>query len=101
MTAGNFSQTTPNALRLMAELEFINELCRVVAVNTELQPILDWIVQKTTTMFHAEEGSIRLLGSDATPATKTLIRKEAPGISSGSWPPAIRALASASASDGR
>src|SRR5881409_2480564 len=86
MTAGNISQPTPNAIRLMAELEFLNELCGVVASSTELQPILDWIVQKTTSMFKADEGSIRLLGPDVmTPTLKTLIRKEAPGISSGSW----------------
>ena len=44
----------------------------------------------TTTMFSADEGSIRLLGPDvATPTLKTLIRKESPGIQSGSWPAAI------------
>src|SRR5207249_1904125 len=37
-----------------------------------------------------DEGSIRLLGPEAeTPTLKTLIRKESPGIASGSWPPAI------------
>jgi len=82
--------TVPNAQRLMAELGFLSELCQVVASNAELQPILDWIVQKTTTMFSADEGSIRLLGPDvATPTLKTLIRKESPGIQSGSWPAAI------------
>jgi sigma-B regulation protein RsbU (phosphoserine phosphatase) len=91
MTAGsNISQSTPNAIRLMAELEFLNELCGVVASNTELQPILDWVVQKTTAMFRAEEGSIRLLDSESAPlATRTLIRVPAPGIESGSWPATI------------
>ncbi len=91
MTVPPIGTTTPNAVRLMAELEFINELCRVVASNTELQPILDWIVHKTTDMFRADEGSIRLLGPESSTALtlKTLIRKESPGISSGSWPPAI------------
>src|SRR5436190_927489 len=90
MTLGQTGPTTPNALRLMAELEFLNELCRVVASNTELQPILDWIVQKTTAMFRADEGSIRLLGPESQgSALVTLIRKETAGTSAGSWPPAI------------
>ena len=90
MTAGEFSQTTPTAVRLMAELEFLNELCHVVASNSELQPILDWIVQKTTGMLKADEGSIRLLGPEENqPTLKTIIRKQSSGISSGSWPPAI------------
>jgi phosphoserine phosphatase RsbU/P len=90
MTLGNLPQATPNVVRLMAELDFLNELSRVVASSTELQPILDWIVQKTTGMFGADEGSIRLLGPEAhEPTLKTLIRKDAPGISSGSWPPTI------------
>jgi serine phosphatase RsbU (regulator of sigma subunit) len=90
MTGGETNPATPNALRLMAELEFLNELCHVVASNSELQPILDWIVQKTTGMFSADEGSIRLLGTEGQSTTlKTLIRRESPGIASGSWPPAI------------
>ena len=90
MTVGKVVPSTPNVVRLMAELEFLGELSRVVASNTELQPILDWIVQKTTTMFGADEGSIRLLGPETEePTLKTLVRKDAPGISSGSWPPTI------------
>lgn len=80
----------PSAQRLEAELGFLSELAQVVASNTELQPILDWIVQKTTGMVGADQGAIRLLGPDsATPVLQTLVRKETPGISSGSWPPAI------------
>lgn len=76
--------------RMRAELVFMYELCQVVASNSELQPILDWIVQKTTSMFEADEGSIRLLNDDeAAPTLRTLIRKEQPGIQSGSWPQAI------------
>jgi sigma-B regulation protein RsbU (phosphoserine phosphatase) len=71
---------------LEAELTFLAELCRVVASNTEMAPILDWIVQKTTSMLAADEGSIKLSGPDAGPPTaKTLIRKHQPGIESGSW----------------
>src|SRR5262249_8511612 len=76
--------------RMRAELNFMYELCQVVASNSELQPILDWIVQKTTHMFEADEGSIRLLDEgETTPTLRTLIRKEQPGIQSGSWPQAI------------
>ncbi len=79
---------TDNAQRLRAELEFLSELCSVVASNTELEPILDWIVRKTTSMLGADEGSIKLLGPDsASPTAQTIIRQPAAGvIESGSWP---------------
>jgi phosphoserine phosphatase RsbU/P len=71
---------------LQAELTFLAELCQVVASNTELRPILDWIVQKTTGLLSADEGSIKLSGPDTGPPTaKTLIRKHQPGLDSGSW----------------
>ena len=82
--------STTTAQRLRAELGFMYELCQVVASNSELQPILDWIVQKTTGMFGADEGSIRLLAEEeATTTVRTLIRREQPGIQSGSWPQVI------------
>ncbi|HKQ58417.1 MAG TPA: GAF domain-containing SpoIIE family protein phosphatase [Candidatus Eisenbacteria bacterium] len=69
-----------------AELNFLSELCAVTASSTDLRPILDWIVQKTTAMFTADEGSIKLSGPDTGPPTaKTLIRKHQPGLDSGSW----------------
>jgi sigma-B regulation protein RsbU (phosphoserine phosphatase) len=76
------------AQRLRAELEFLSELCAVVASNTDIEPILDWIVRKTTSMLGADEGSIKLLGPDAaSPAAQTIIRQPAAGvIESGSWP---------------
>ena len=80
----------PDARRLQAELQFVTELCEVVASNAELQPILDWITQKTTSLLAAEEGSIKLLGpEEAGPSVKTIIRRETPGLSSGSWPQAV------------
>jgi sigma-B regulation protein RsbU (phosphoserine phosphatase) len=67
-------------------INFLSELCTVVASNTELRPILDWIVQKTTGLLSADEGSIKLLGAEAGPPTaKTLVRKHQPGLDSGSW----------------
>jgi sigma-B regulation protein RsbU (phosphoserine phosphatase) len=90
MADASQAASPPNAQRLMAELQFLSELCQIVASNSELQPILDWIVQKTTGLLGADEGSIKLLSPDvAEPTMRTLIRKEAAGISSGSWPPAV------------
>jgi phosphoserine phosphatase RsbU/P len=68
------------------ELNFLSELCRVVASSTELPPILDWIVMKTTRLLSADEGSIKLSAAESGPPTaKTLIRKHQPGLDSGSW----------------
>jgi sigma-B regulation protein RsbU (phosphoserine phosphatase) len=68
------------------ELTFLAELCQVVASNTELRPILDWIVQKTTSRLGADEGSIKLAGVETGQTTaRTLIRKHQPGLDSGSW----------------
>ena len=80
----------PDARRLQAELQFVTELAEVVASNAELQPILDWIVRKTTSLLTADEGSIKLLAPEmAGPSVKTIIRRESAGLSSGSWPPAV------------
>lgn len=76
----------PDAQRLMDELKFLSELCEVVASNTELQPILDWIVQKTTGMLGADEGTIRLTDSASGDPGQTFIRKEKKDGASGSWP---------------
>ena len=68
------------------EIRFLAELGHVVASNTELRPILDFIVQQTTTLLAADEGSIKLSGPDpGTTTAKTLIRKHQPGLDSGSW----------------
>ena len=81
------SPKNPSAERLMDELQFLSELCQVVAAKSELQPILDWIVHKTTLMLRADEGSIKLLGAEQGSAVaKTLIRRQSSGIESGSWP---------------
>lgn len=86
--AGRAADTETDSARLRSELEFLSELCRVVASNTELEPILDWIVRKTTSMLGADEGSLKLLGPDAaSPTAQTIIRQPAAGvIESGSWP---------------
>ena len=80
----------PDPKRLMAALQFLSELGQVVASNTEMQPILDWIVSKTTSMLGAEEGSIRLVEASGEPGGgQTFIRRQAGGHESGSWPRAV------------
>jgi len=86
MATPNLVSTGDDHARLRMELDFVAELSRIVASSTALPPILDWIVQKTTTLFAADEGSIRLMGPDSGPPTaKTLIRKQQSGLDSGSW----------------
>lgn len=81
------SRSPADAQRLVAELDFLSQLCSVVASSTDLQVILDWIVQKTTAMFAADEGSIKLLGPEvSSPAVKTRVVSRGSEISSGSWP---------------
>lgn len=76
--------------RLRAELEFLSELCTVVASNTELNPILEWIVNKTTSMLNADEGSIKLLEPESGDnRAQTIVRRPAAGIEAGSWPQPI------------
>jgi sigma-B regulation protein RsbU (phosphoserine phosphatase) len=80
----------PDPKRLMAALQFLSELGQVVASNTEMQPILDWIVSKTTAMLGADEGSIRLVEPGAEGGGgHTFIRPKTAGHESGSWPRAI------------
>ena len=83
----------PSAERLMDEMQFLLELCQVVAAKSELQPILDWIVNKTSLMLGADEGSIKLLdpadASGEPPVARTLVSRRPAGMESGSWPPAI------------
>jgi sigma-B regulation protein RsbU (phosphoserine phosphatase) len=78
----------PGAQRLMSEMQFLSELCQVVAGQSDLQTILDWIVQRTTLLFRADAGSIKLLGPDpGLPMAQTIVstRKSAE-LQSGSWP---------------
>ncbi|MBI1798412.1 MAG: SpoIIE family protein phosphatase [Candidatus Eisenbacteria bacterium] len=79
----------PSAERLMDELRFLSELCQVVAAKSDVQPILDWIVNKTIVLLSADEGSIKLLGPDVGQVAKTLVRRQSPGTESGSWPAPI------------
>jgi sigma-B regulation protein RsbU (phosphoserine phosphatase) len=71
--------------RLRKAMHFLAELGEVVASSTQLQPILDWVVLKTTGMLQADEGCLRLIEAD--PGTsQTIIRKS---LASGSWPRSV------------
>jgi sigma-B regulation protein RsbU (phosphoserine phosphatase) len=74
--------------RLTANLQFLSELAQVVAAHTELQSILDWIVQRTARLMSADAGSIKLLGpGDGAPLAQTRAStRKAAGLESGSWP---------------
>lgn len=75
------------------EIEFISELCAVVAEQSELQPILDWLVHKSTRLLAAEECSIKLLTGSTGVAQTLIMDSRRGGIEAGStsWHPAIKA----------
>jgi len=75
------------------ELEFITELCDVVAEQSELQPILDWLVHKTTRLMRADECSIKLLTGGGNTAQTIIFDSRRSGIEAGSrsWAPAVKA----------
>ena len=78
-----------SAASLTAALDFLSQLTQVVASNTELQPILDWMVEKTTALLSADEGSIRLVDPAMANAPQTMVRKPRAGLESGSWEPPV------------
>jgi phosphoserine phosphatase RsbU/P len=71
--------------RLRKAMHFLAELGAVVASSTQLQPILDWVVSKTTGMLQADEGCLRLIEADPT-TSQTIIRPKSHQLTSGSWP---------------
>lgn len=75
------------------ELGFISELCAVVAEKSELQPILDWLVTKSTGLLRAEECSIKLLTGGGQTAQTLIMDSRRAGIEAGSttWAPALKA----------
>jgi hypothetical protein len=79
--------TPADSGRLQTEMEFISELCAVLAGSLEMQPILDWMTSKTTAMLGADECSIRLLSADQA-TTKTVVIMDRGGLEAGtsSWP---------------
>lgn len=85
--------STPSDSPPQDELEFISELCAVVAEKSELQPILDWLVTKSTRLLRAEECSIKLLPSGGGMAQTLIFDSRRTGIEAGSttWAPALKA----------
>ena len=74
--------------RLRKTMHFLAELGAVVASSTQLQPILDWVVLKTTGMLKADEGCLRLIEADPN-TSQTIVRPKSYQIASGSWPRAV------------
>jgi sigma-B regulation protein RsbU (phosphoserine phosphatase) len=75
------------------ELEFISALCEVVAEQAELQPILDWLVHRCTSLLAAEECTIKLLTGGSGLAQTLIFDSRRAGIEAGSasWHPAVKA----------
>src|SRR6185295_2699230 len=84
--------STPDALP-QGELEFITELCAVVAEQSELQPILDWLVHKSTRLMGADECTIKLLTAGGDTAKTIIFDSRRSGIEAGSrsWASGIAA----------
>lgn len=77
-----FPSTSANLLQ--AALGLLTEIGGVVASTTELRPILEAVVQKTTALMQADEGSIKLLGADSSAPAQTIVRKDR-DLGLGSW----------------
>lgn len=77
-----------------SELEFITELCAVVAEQAELQPILDWLVHKTTRLLGTEECSIKLITAGSDVAKTIMFDNRRDGFEAGShtWSPMVKTL---------
>ena len=77
-----------------SELEFITELCAVVAEQAELQPILDWLVHKTTRLLGAEECSIKLVTTGGEVAKTIMFDNRRSGFEAGTrtWSPMVKTL---------
>ena len=88
---------TPSAagdVPAQSELEFITELCSVVAEQAELQPILDWLVHKTTRLLGTDECSIKLITAGGDVAKTIMFDNRRTGIEAGSstWSPIVKAI---------
>lgn len=77
-------QLLTHALQLLAEVG------AVVASTTELRPVLEVLVNRTTALLGADEGSIKVLGADPGGPAQTFFRAmDDKRLNVGSWPPAI------------
>jgi sigma-B regulation protein RsbU (phosphoserine phosphatase) len=77
-----------------SELEFITELCEVVAEQAELQPILDWLVHRTTRLLGTEECSIKLVTAGSDVAKTIIFDNRRAGFEAGisTWSPTVKAI---------
>jgi phosphoserine phosphatase RsbU/P len=77
-----------------SELEFITELCSVVAEQAELQPILDWLVHKTTRLLGTEECSIKLVTAGSDVAKTIMFDNRRAGFEAGisTWSPMVKTI---------
>src|SRR5205085_6261381 len=73
----------PDPKRLADVMRFVTELAQVTASSLELQPILDWVVERTTEKLGAEEGCLRLVSSAMPGGMSKAFKRE---LGSGSWP---------------
>jgi sigma-B regulation protein RsbU (phosphoserine phosphatase) len=87
-------QNAPDDAPAQSELEFITELCQVVAEQAELQPILDWLVHKTTRLLGTEECSIKLVtgGGDVAKTIMFDNRRSGPEAGTSTWSPMVKTL---------
>lgn len=77
--------------RMQTEMAFIADLSMEVAANSDLQPILDWIVRKTTDLLGTDECTIKLLSADQATAHTIIFDNRRSGPEAGStWPAAVR-----------
>ncbi len=76
------------------DFEFISELCSVVAEQAELQPILDWIVHKTTRLLGTEECSIKLITASSELAHTIMFDNRRAGLEAGTstWSPIVKTM---------
>jgi serine phosphatase RsbU (regulator of sigma subunit) len=88
MSPSSTPQDESESVRLHKTMHFLKELAEVAASSTELQPILDWIVSRTSALLAADEGCLRLITKEA-PGSMTLVRPAAHQLGSGSWPRAV------------
>lgn len=63
--------------RAVEELSFLNYLARAIGASTNLQEIMQTIIQRSLHAIHAEQGVITLVEANAAEPTRTLVREMA------------------------
>ena len=67
------------------ELQFLAELGALAAGESELQPILDWLVSRATQLLRADECTIKLLGPEEDIARTRATGRRSPEAGAVSW----------------